>query len=102
MNELAGLVIAALFLPLAAVAQQDGVELTIAPNDSLDEGPPVVTAPGAELRVLDKTVGRSSDIALSVNQTAVLGRIALRLTECRYPEEAPGVRGLRASGDHRS
>lgn len=75
--------------PLAAMAQQDGVELIIEPNANIDEGPPVVNGPGAVLRVLDKTVGRSTDIELAVDQTAVHGRIALRLIECRYPEELP-------------
>lgn len=87
--RLAGLVIAALLLPLAAAAQSDGVQLTIEPNANLDEGPTVVTAPGAHLRILDKTVGRSSDLAIDVGQTVVLGRIAVRLTECRYPEDTP-------------
>jgi len=84
--RLAGLVMAALIAPLAAFAQQDGVLLTLDPTATGSEGPVVVAGQGAILRVLDKTVGRSTDLELAVDQTAVLGRIALRLTDCRYPE----------------
>jgi len=83
------LAIALILCPLAAMAQQDGVELTIEPNENIDQGPPVVNGPGAILRVLDKTVGRSTDIEIGIDQTAVHGRIAVRLIECRYPEEQP-------------
>lgn len=85
----AAFLIAMTLVPLAALAQQDGVELIIEPNSNIDEGPPVVNGTGAILRVLDKTVGRSSDVELAVDQTAVLGRIAVRLLECRYPEDSP-------------
>lgn len=77
-------------LPLAAAAQQDGVQLTIEPNPNVDAGPPVVQATGAILRALDKSVGRSTDIEIATGETVILGRIAVRLLECRYPEEAPG------------
>ncbi len=77
-------------LPLAAAAQQDGVQLTIEPNPNVDSGPPVVQATGAILRALDKSVGRSTDIEIATGATVILGRIAVRLLECRYPEEAPG------------
>ncbi|WP_083431386.1 DUF2155 domain-containing protein [Nioella sediminis] len=79
----------ALLLPATAFAQE-GVELTIEPNPNVDAGPPVVTAPGALLRGLDKSVGRATDIELATGQTVVFGRIAVRLLECRYPEGAPG------------
>mgnify|MGYP000064821971 CR=1 FL=1 len=79
----------ALLMPVAAMAQE-GVELSIAPNPNVDSGPPVVTAPGALLRALDKSVGRATDIEILTGQTVVLGRIAVRLLECRYPEGSPG------------
>lgn len=82
-------VLVALLLPLVANAQQDGVELTIAPNPNVDAGPPVVQAPGAILRTLDKTMGQSSNIEIANGETVVLGRIAVRLLECRYPQDAP-------------
>ena len=77
-------------LPLTVGAQQDGVQLTIDPNPNVDAGPPVVQAPGAVLRALDKSLGQSTDIEITPGQTVVLGRIAVRLLECRYPEDAPG------------
>ena len=85
----AGLIAALTLAPLAAAAQQDGVELTVEPNGNIITGPPVVQGPGALLRLLDKSVGRSSDVDLTVGETTVLGRIAVRLLECRYPEESP-------------
>lgn len=78
----------AVTLPMAAAAQE-GVELTIEPNPNVDSGPPVVNAPGALLRALDKSVGRATDIALATGETVIIGRIAVRLVECRYPEDAP-------------
>lgn len=78
-----------LLFPLAVAAQQDGVQLTIAPNPNVDAGPPVVQGTGAMLRALDKSVGRSTDIEMATGETVVLGRIAVRLLECRYPEDAP-------------
>lgn len=81
--------LACMLWPFAALAQQDGVTLTQEPNPNFDTGPVVLEAPGAILRALDKTVGRSSDIDIARGQTVLLGRIAVRLIECRYPEGAP-------------
>lgn len=87
---LRALVLGLALLPMAAFAQTGDVELTIEPNPNVDAGPPVVTAPGAFLRALDKSVGRATDIEIATGQTVVLGRIAVRLLECRYPEGSPG------------
>lgn len=82
--------LAVLLWPLAVLAQDDGgVQLTQEPNPNYDAGPVVLEAPGAILRMLDKTVGRSTDIDIARGQTVLVGRIAVRLIECRYPEDTP-------------
>lgn len=42
------------------------------------------------LRALDKMLGQPTDIELSMGQTVVFGRIAIRALECRYPTADPG------------
>ncbi len=42
------------------------------------------------LRALDKMLGQPTDIELSMGQTVVFGRIAIRVIECRYPAADPG------------
>lgn len=41
------------------------------------------------LRALDKMLGQPTDIDLSIGQTVVFGRIAIRAIECRYPAGDP-------------
>lgn len=41
------------------------------------------------LRALDKMLGQPTDIELSMGQTVVFGRIAIRAIECRYPTADP-------------
>ncbi len=84
-------VLTLMLMPVMAWAQQDGVVLIQEPNPNYDPGLVVLEAPGAILRALDKTVGRSTDIEIASGQTVVMGRIAVRLIECRYPEDTPGA-----------
>ncbi|MEX3014898.1 DUF2155 domain-containing protein [Gymnodinialimonas hymeniacidonis] len=42
------------------------------------------------LRALDKMLGQPTDVELSMGQTVVFGRIAIRAVECRYPAGDPG------------
>ncbi|WP_340421954.1 DUF2155 domain-containing protein [Yoonia sp. GPGPB17] len=49
----------------------------------------VATAPGGELRVLDKLTGQVSDLSLEKGETATLGFLSVKLNECRYPIENP-------------
>lgn len=49
----------------------------------------VARAPGALLRGLDKVSGRTTDIPLKVGEEARLGRLQVRLGECRYPAGNP-------------
>ncbi len=41
------------------------------------------------LRALDKMLGQPTDIELSMGQTVVFGRIAIRAIECRFPAADP-------------
>ncbi len=49
----------------------------------------VTSAPAAILRGLDKVDGSLTDIELNVGQSAIYGRLEIRLTDCRYPEGNP-------------
>lgn len=76
--------------PLIAGAQNNGgASLTTVPNPNFEAPEVVLEAPGAVLRALDKSTGRASDIDIARGQTVLLGRIAVRLMECRYPEDTP-------------
>ena len=41
------------------------------------------------LRALDKMLGQPTDIELSMGQTVVFGRVAIRAIECRFPAGNP-------------
>ncbi|RMC35378.1 DUF2155 domain-containing protein [Paracoccus alkanivorans] len=49
----------------------------------------VVRAGGALLRGLDKVSGRTTDLRLQVGDAVRLGRLEIRLGECRYPADDP-------------
>lgn len=49
----------------------------------------VVVATGGALRVLDRLTGTVSDYDLAPGQKQVVGRLTLRLDECRYPADSP-------------
>jgi len=49
----------------------------------------VVVATGGVLRVLDRLTGTVSDYGLAPGQKQVVGRLTLRLDECRYPVDSP-------------
>lgn len=49
----------------------------------------VTQAEGGLLRWLDKLSGETADIELSTGQSAVSGRLTIRLDECRYPVDNP-------------
>ncbi|MCV6597129.1 MAG: DUF2155 domain-containing protein [Mangrovicoccus sp.] len=61
--------------------------LALAPMASLAQE--VVAAPGAVLRSLDRMSGVYHDLDLKVGQSADLGRLEIRLTDCRYPKDNP-------------
>lgn len=47
------------------------------------------TAPGADLRVLDKLNGIVTDVSLRSGETATLGHLRVNLKECRFPRDNP-------------
>ena len=49
----------------------------------------VSTAPGAILRGLDKISGDVIDMTLDTGETAQLGRLTVKMGECRYPADNP-------------
>lgn len=49
-----------------------------------------VAAKGADLRVLDRMTDKVEDLHLEVGGDGKVGRIAVRLDDCRYPEGEPG------------
>lgn len=49
----------------------------------------VASAPGALLRGLDKSAGTTTDIELGVGETGEYGRLAVTLSDCRYPVGDP-------------
>ncbi|UWQ97539.1 DUF2155 domain-containing protein [Rhodobacteraceae bacterium M385] len=51
--------------------------------------PATGTGTTVSLRALDKMLGQPTDIELSMGQTVVFGRIAIRAIECRYPTADP-------------
>lgn len=76
--------------PLAAqdivVSPLDGTIIEI-PQDAPPTRTPVLSAPAATLRGLDKVTGEVVEFALRAGQSAEIGRIAVTLGECRYPED---------------
>lgn len=53
------------------------------------QAPEAATAPGAVLRLLDKTVGAVTDVELRQGETAQVGALSVTLAECRYPSDNP-------------
>ena len=49
----------------------------------------VVVANGGVMRVLDRLTGSVTDYDLAPGQKQVVGRLTLRLDECRYPADSP-------------
>ena len=48
-----------------------------------------MSAPGAVLRVLDKTMGHSVDLELRRGESGAVANLAVTLSDCRYPTENP-------------
>ena len=65
----------------------DGSQAVLAQPDIAASSVRAVEARGAELRGLDKVSGEVVDMDLAIGDTARLGKIAVRLGACRYPED---------------
>ncbi|MFM2356053.1 MAG: hypothetical protein RLZZ528_1789 [Pseudomonadota bacterium] len=59
--------------------------LAAAPAEAQD----VASSTGAILRGLDKITGETIDLTLAVGDTQSFGRLAVSLTDCRYPVNDP-------------
>lgn len=93
-----------LLMPSAALTQEFGVVTDNQPSIVLtpeirprfDDTPretvqdtAVSSAAGAVLRGLDKVSGDVTDLAISVGESARLGRLVVQLEDCRYPVDNP-------------
>lgn len=84
-------------LPAAAQEPPRPRPPSVAERAAAGEGQPTATAPAtgiargtaALLRGLDKISGRTADIPLGVGEAVRLGRLEIRLGECRYPADDP-------------
>ena len=47
----------------------------------------MATAPGAQLRILDKLTGAVQDVTLANDQSTTVGRVTVQVNECRYPAD---------------
>lgn len=56
---------------------------------ALAQGAAYTASDGGILRWLDKTTGETADIELASGDSAVSGRLTIRLDECRYPTANP-------------
>ena len=82
------------FLALLAVASLVPVQVAAQNPEDLGvqnpaQGDSVASAPGATLRSLDRLSGEFFDIDLRGGERAELGKLEIRLTDCRYPAENP-------------
>ena len=55
------------------------------------EGIEAARGTGAVLRGLDKVTGRTTDLVLTLGDSARFGRLEVRLGECRYPAGNPAA-----------
>ncbi len=93
-----------LLIPSAALTQEFGVVTDNQPSivftpeirPRFDDTPretvqdtAVTSAAGAVLRGLDKVSGDVTDLAISVGESARLGRLVVQLDDCRYPVDNP-------------
>lgn len=51
----------------------------------------VASAPGAVVRALDKVSGETTDLDLARGTTVTFGRLAVTLSDCRYPVADPSA-----------
>lgn len=76
---------------LLAVAFAFATAPLFAQTDDIDASSVrAVSATGAMLRQLDKLNGTVGDLGLAVGETGTLGRLRVRLGDCRYPEDNQG------------
>lgn len=77
-----------LALPLAAQTIEWRM-LGQALSDQRPVQPPMSSGTIASLRGLDKVSGAVSDLEIPVGESAVLGRLRVSVSDCRFPTENP-------------
>ena len=86
--------VASIFLVGPTLAQDivvsplDGTIIEI-PNQAAPVSVPVLDAPAATLRGLDKVSGEVREYQLRTGESFSIGRIEVALGACRYPEDNP-------------
>jgi hypothetical protein len=65
----------------------DGSQSILAQPDVAASAVRAIDGKGAELRGLDKVSGEVLDMQLAIGDTVTLGKIAVKLGACRYPED---------------
>ncbi|MDO6590291.1 DUF2155 domain-containing protein [Loktanella sp. D2R18] len=92
--------LAAFYAPIAALAQDDGLDLSgLLQDDDADtqgfdsvqsqNSEVAVTASAGVVRVLDKLTGDHVDLTLQSGEMGGLGFLQVTLNECRYPVDNP-------------
>ncbi|MEK6217086.1 MAG: DUF2155 domain-containing protein, partial [Boseongicola sp.] len=65
----------------------DGSQAILAQPDVAASAVRAIDGKGAELRGLDKVSGEVLELDLAIGDTAQMGKIAVKLGACRYPED---------------
>lgn len=89
--------IAALVLACAGPVAAQNVEWRLlgqALSDQRPVQPPMSAGTLASMRGLDKVSGAVSDLDIPVGGTAILGRLRISVSDCRYPTENPASEGF--------
>ncbi|MDP5323541.1 MAG: DUF2155 domain-containing protein [Paracoccaceae bacterium] len=96
--------IATVDVPVTQAADQDpalidqGIDPNLGPQSTLPvitmqtaDEQPLASGVGAVLRVLDRVAAQTVDLILPINSSEVLGKITVRLDECRYLPSDPSA-----------
>lgn len=54
-------------------------------------GEPIMDAPGAELRGLDKMASATSDLTVRDGATQAFGELQVSVSDCRFPQDSPAT-----------
>ena len=96
--------IATVDVPVTQAADQDpalidqGIDPNLGPQSTLPVIPmqtadeqPLASGVGAVLRVLDRVAAQTVDLILPINSSEILGKLTVRLDECRYLPSDPSA-----------
>ena len=66
-----------------------GLALAVLAGMAVQAGAEIVVATGGSVRVLDRMTGVVTDYDLAPGQEQPVGKLKVRLDECRYPSDQP-------------